>query len=155
VLGDDVDHTGSVAGGDLAGPGGAGTTPDLAGYLRRRRAEIPARVRQLHERIRALAERRRRGGTPGEAERARQYADEAQVRAREAHEHAAECHEEAAAVHLRVAEALEQHGRVDRAREHREAAAADRAGAWADREAAEREAAEWEAAKREVPEDHA
>lgn len=135
VLAGDVDDTGPPP--DRAsGP----QDTDPAERLRRRRDGIEARTRQLQERVRELAERRRRGPRPDEAERAREHAAEAQEHARTAHERAAVSHEEAADVHLRVADVLDHLGQVDRAREHRAAAAADRGHAMADRQAADRTA---------------
>ena len=131
----DVDDTGPPSGG-APGPQDA----DLVDRLRRRQDRIETRTRQLQERVRELAERRRRGPRPDEAERAREHAHEAQEHARAAHEQAAASHDEAAAVHLRVADVLDHLGQVDRAREHRVAAAADRGHAVADRQAAERAA---------------
>lgn len=152
MLGICVDETGATAGGAGPADGRTNERTDVDGYLHRRRSEIPARMQQLHERLRELADRGH-GSTPGEAERARSHADEAHEHARAAHEHAAECHEEAAAVHLRVADALERHGRIDRAEEHRSAADADRARAAGDRTAAQQEVARRDAAPHEASSD--
>lgn len=121
--------------GDDAGRG----SDDLAARLTRRREQISERIEQLHERERSLAERRRGGSSPQDAARAQEHAEQAHVHAREAHENAGRRHDEAAAAHLHTADVLDRHGAGDRAREHREAAGADRADAGSEREAARQE----------------
>jgi translation initiation factor 2B subunit (eIF-2B alpha/beta/delta family) len=112
---------------------------DLSAHLLRRYDEIDERLRQLHERERDLAGHPTDGSTPQDLARAREHSEQAHTHAREAHENAGRRYEQAAAVHLRTADMLDQHGRSDRAREHREAAAADQAAGADQRESAEQE----------------
>jgi hypothetical protein len=135
VLTVDVDEDDSPSEGDERG-----ADPDeLSAHLLRRRDEISERIRQLHERERDLAGRPTDGPTPRDVARAREHSEQAHTHAREAHENAGRRYDQAAAVHLRTADMLDGHGHSDRAREHREAAEADRAAGADQRESAEQE----------------